>query len=422
MRRRGFLGFSAALGATLATRSASLIAATPNAGRVVIVGGGWGGLSAASHLRRLAPQLEVTLVERNAAFQSLPLSNQWLAGRVDDALINHDYARAARAWGYRFIRAEVRDIDRAKRRVASAEFSLDYDWLVLSPGIRYDWAAWFGDDSRAIEQARHNYPCAFVAGDELAALKKKLDAFAGGDLLMTIPPMPYRCPPAPYERALVIGQYLNARRIKGRLIVLDPNPMMAAFSRVFADQYAEQIAYVPHAAVKAVDPFARTISTSFDDYRFDDAILMAPQRAGELARRAGVVGDDGWARVDPLRFHVPGDDRVFVIGDAVGKVSVLFGHYPKSGHMAARQGRVVAGEIAARAAGRVPQVQLPDSTCHVLTRLDPPEAMRLDAGYRVRGDGEIAQAVQQSHDPNPRGEDVAWARGMFAELLAYPLQ
>jgi len=432
VRRRGFLGFSAALGAILATRTAPLIAGqTAGArGRVVIVGGGWGGLSAARHLRRLAPQLEVTLVERNAAFQSLPLSNQWLAGRVDGKLINHDYARAAAAYGYRFVRAEVRDIDRARRRVASAvpgdtaahKFSLDYDWLVLAPGIRYDWAAWFGDDARAAEQARSNYPCAFVAGDELAALKRKLDAFAGGDLVMTIPPMPYRCPPAPYERALVIGQQLKSRNIKGRLIVLDPNPMMAAFSRVFAEQYAEQIVYVPHARVKSLDPFARSVATSFDDFRFDDAILMAPQQAGELAWRAGVVGNSGWAEVDPLHFHVPGDERVFVIGDAVGKVSLLFGHYPKSGHMAARQGMVVAGEIAARAAGRVPEVQLPDSTCHVLTRVDPPEAMRLDAGYRVRGDGELAQTMQQSHDPNPRGEDVAWAQSMFAELLAYPAQ
>ena len=415
MNRRGFL--LSGLGAILAAGIAPAFAS--GTGRAVVVGGGWGGLAAARHLRRLAPQLEVTLVERNPAFHSLPLSNQWLAGRVDTRLIRHDYARAAQAYGYRFIQAEVRDIDRARRRVASANFFLDYDWLVLAPGIRYDWAAWFGDDVRAAEHARANYPCAFIPGDELAALKKKLDGFAGGDLVMTIPPMPYRCPPAPYERALVIAERMKSRGIKGRLIVLDPNPLPAAFNRVFAEQYADRITYVPHAAIKAVDPFARTISTGFDDFRFDDAILMAPQRAGELARRAGVVAADGWAEVEPLRFQARADERVFVIGDAVGKVSLLFGHYPKSGHMAARQGRIVAGEIAARAAGRVAEPQLPESTCHVMTRLDPPEAMRLDTRYRVRGDGVIAQTVEQRYDPNPRGEDVVWARGMFAEILGY---
>ncbi|MDP2795629.1 MAG: FAD/NAD(P)-binding oxidoreductase [Sulfurisoma sp.] len=417
MRRREFL--LSGLGGILAAGVAPVVHAATNAARVVIVGGGWGGLSAAHHLRQLAPQLEVTLVERNAAFWSGPLSNQWLAGRVDTKLITHDYARAAQAYGYRYLQAEVRDIDRVKRRVASADFFLDYDWLVLAPGIRYDWAAWFGDDARAAEHARANYPCAFIPGAELAALKKKLDGFAGGDLVMTIPPMPYRCPPAPYERALVIASLMQSRGIKGRLIVLDPNPMMAAFNRVFAEQYQDRIVYVPRAKVKALDPYARTISTTFDDFRFDDAILMAPQQAGELAWRAGVTGASGWAEVDPLRLHAKDDERVFVIGDAVGAVSPLFGHYPKSGHMAARQGRIVAGEIAAGAAGRVPEAQLPESTCHVMTRLDPPEAMRLDTRYRLRGDGVIAQTAQQSFDPNPRGEDVAWAQGMFAELLAY---
>lgn len=417
MKRREFL--LSGLGAILAAGVAPAVHAATHSGRVVIVGGGWGGLAAARHLRRLAPQLDVTLVERNAVFHSLPLSSQWLAGRVDTSLITHDYARAAKAYGYRYLQAEVRDIDRAKRRVASADFSLDYDWLVLAPGIRYDWAAWFGDDARATEHARANYPCAFIPGDELAALKRKLDAFAGGDLVMTIPPMPYRCPPAPYERALVIASLMQARGSKGRLLVLDPNPLMAAFNRVFAEQYKDRIVYVPHAKVTALDPFARTISTTFDDFRFDDAILMAPQQAGDLARRAGVTGASGWAEVDPLHLHAKDDERVFVIGDAVGAVSPLFGHYPKSGHMAARQGRSVAGEIAARAAGRVPEAQLPESTCHVMTRLDPPEAMRLDTRYRVRGDGVIAQTVQQSFDPNPRGEDVAWAKGMFAEFLAY---
>lgn len=142
--------------------------------RVVIVGGGWGGLTAARELRARAPDLEVVLLERNAAFWSGALSNKWLAGQVDTRLIVHDYAAAAARFGYRFIRADVLDVDRAARRIVTAAGTLDYDWLVLGVGIRYDYASWFGDDRRTIEQTREQFPCAYLPGDETARLKRKI--------------------------------------------------------------------------------------------------------------------------------------------------------------------------------------------------------------------------------------------------------
>jgi NADPH-dependent 2,4-dienoyl-CoA reductase/sulfur reductase-like enzyme len=264
-RRRFLAGL--ALGA-VAVYSAPLIGAAlpqllPAAKkrRVVIVGGGWGGLSAARYLRELSPDLEVVLLERNPAFWSCPLSNKWLAGLVDETLLAHAYAPAAQAYGYTFIHAEVSHIDRERRRVITALGTLDYDWLILAVGIRYDYTAWFGNDQRAINHTRATYPCAYVAGDEHQALKAKLENFSGGDLVMNIPPLPYRCPPSPYERAVVIASLLKSRRIKGKLIILDANPLMAAFKRAFTEHYREQIVYVPHAKVKSVDPFNKTVST-----------------------------------------------------------------------------------------------------------------------------------------------------------------
>lgn len=430
--RRRFLATLTALGAAAGVCGAPLVAGSlpqllPRAvgRRVVVVGGGWGGLSAARHLRDLAPELDVVLLERHATFWSGALSNKWLANLVDGRYLTHDYGAAAKAYGYTYIRAEVSEIDRDRRRVIAAGGTLDYDWLVLAAGIRYDYGAWFGDDRRAADHSLRNYPCAYGSGEEAAALKRKLGRFAGGDLVMTIPPMPYRCPPAPYERATLIGWLIKSRRIKGKLIVLDPNPISPGFRRALSERYTDQIAYVGDARVRSIDPFNRRITTEVDEFRFDDAILMAPQQAGDVVWKAGLIGLDsdgkptGWADQDPVHLHARADERIFLIGDAMGPVSPLFGHYPKSGHMANRQGRIVAQQIAARAREKEAPKLLPESVCYVVTDFDPMETMRIDMRYRVRGDGLIEQTVKQVRDRNPRDEDLQWAKSLFEEFLAF---
>jgi hypothetical protein len=152
---------------------------------------------------------------------------------------------------------------------------------------------------------------------------------------------------------------------------------------------------------------------------------MAPQQAGDLLWQAGLIGQDregrptGWADQHPFRLQASNDDSIFVIGDAIGAVSPLFGHYPKSGHMANRQGRIVAREIAARAAGVEPPRELPESVCYVFNDFDPMKMIRIDGRYRERGDGLIEQTIKQVPDNNPRDEDVAWATTMFEEFLAF---
>lgn len=424
VNRRTFLTAGAALLAPAIARGRELLPAAKNR-RVVIVGGGWGGLTAARHLRENAPELDVVLIEKNAAFWSHPQSNRWLVGLDDGKMLTHDLRAAADAYGYTLIRAEVSAIERDARRVVTAQGSLAYDWLILAAGLRYDYTPWFGDDRGAAEHARKNYPAAFIGAEETLALKKKLQEFRGGDLVMTVPPMPYRCPPAPYERACMIAWWLKTRRIKGKLIVLDPNPIALGFDRVFRQHYAEQIVYVPQAAVKSLDPFAKRVSTEFDTFDFADAILMAPQQAGDLAWQAGLIGVDaagkasGWAAQDPVRLHALADENIYLVGDLIDKASLLFGHYPKSGHLANRLGRIAARQIAARARGREAETELPDSVCYVYANVEPQEMIRIDAAYRLRGDGVIAQTLKQGFDPNPRGEDRQWAAAMYAEFLAF---
>lgn len=424
LTRRRFLASTAALGAVSGVLRAADLLPDAKGRRVVIVGGGWGGLSAARHLRAAAPELEVVVVERQAVFWSHPLSNRWLAGFVDGKLLTHDLGAAAKTFGYTLVQAEVTAIDRDRRRVHTAGGALAYDWLILASGIRHDYGAWFGDDPAAAEQTRKHFPAAFTGRDETFALKRKLDNFPGGDLVMTVPPMPYRCPPAPYERAVMIGWLLKSRGIKGRLHVLDPNPITLGFDRIFRDDFGDQIAYFPNAAVKSVDPYGKTISTDFETLRFDDAILMPPQQAGDLVWQAGLEarGSDGkptgWAAQDPLHLHALGAERIYLVGDLIDRASPLFGYYPKTGQIAARLGRIAALEIAARARGQEAPRELPDGVCYVTAKPEPKEMMRVETHYRFRGDGEIQQTVKQTYDHQARDEDEVWARGMFGEFLA----
>ena len=388
-----------------------------------MVGGGWGGLATARHLREMAPQLDVVLIDRQPEFWSQPLSNRWLVGLARSEWLKHDYRQAAQRFGYRFVAAEVRGIDRSSREVVTSAGKFAYDWLVLAPGIREDFSVWYGVDRDSAAYTRQHFPSAFPAGRDHLALKAKLEAFRGGDLVMTIPPMPYRCPPAPYERAGLIAWWLKTRNIKGRLIVLDPNLPALSFDRIFRDSYRDQITYLPQAVVKSLDPFKRRIVTDFDTIDFADAILMPPQQAADLAWDSGLIGKtadgkpSGWAAADPVTLQAASDEHIFLVGDVLDKVSPLFGQYPKTGQLAARLGRIAATQIAARAAGTTAERLLPDSTCYVINRPEPKEMTRIETAYRFRGDGVIQQTVRQQYDPQAGDAALDWARLQFKELL-----
>ncbi len=394
--------------------------------RVVIVGGGWAGLSAARQLRHGAPELDVLVIDREPALRALPLSNPWLVNRTAQRLPPLDLASLAQRHGYRFVSATVQTIDRAQRQVHTSQGRFEYDWLVLAAGVGYDYEAWFGQDQRAANQAREQFPAGFMAS-ELDLLKRRLEEFRGGDLVMTVPPPPYRCPPAPYERAMMIGWWLKTRGIAGKLTVLDAGGGLGRFTRLFAERYRDQIDYRAHTVVRGVDPFARTIHTDDGELRFAHAMLLPPMRANALVAQSGLLGRNAqgvpshWAGVDPLHLVSPVDDRVYLVGDLLDSVSPLFGHYPKTAHVAAHLGAAAAQQIAARSRGEPPgAAALPHSICHVWLDAQPPEQMQLAAQYRLRGDGLIVQTPRQIDNPQPRDEDLQWARALMTGQLGAP--
>lgn len=431
MKRRTLLGALGGAGLMLpswASPNASTPGtASPARQRVVIIGGGWAGLSAARTLRQSAPELDVVVISREPTLRSLPLSNPWLVDRTPERLPPIDLALLAQTLGYRFVPADVQGIDRALRQVRTTQGHFDYDWLVLAAGIAYDYTDWFGDDTRAATRAREQFPAGFVAS-ELDVLKRKLAEFRGGDLVMTIPPPPHRCTPAPYERAMLIGWMLKTRRIPGKLTVLDAGAGLSRFNHLFAERYPDQIVHRPHTDLLAIDPFTRTISTNDGDMSFDHALLLPPLRASTLVEQSGLLGSNAqgrptrWAGVDPQRLHSPVDERIYLVGDLLDTVSPLFGYYPKTAHIAARQGATAALQIAALSRGNVPPVApLPESICHVWLDAEPIEQLRLEASYRLRGDGVLTQAVRQYDNPQPRDEDLQWGRALYAQSLGMPV-
>ena len=410
--------------------STDTLLAKGKATRIVIAGGGWGGSTAAKYLRKLAPEAEVILLERNPVFFSCPISNKWLVDMVDTSFLIHDYLATSQKYGYKFIQCEILDIDRSVRKVVTSLGSIDYDFLIIAPGIRYNYEAWFGNDRTMIDATKSKFPAAYIPNHEHFNLKKAIHSFKGGDWVMTLPPPPQRCPPSPYERACMIAWHFKTNKIKAKVTILDHKddvrPINLGFKRAFKELYKDYIEYVPNAHIQEIDPFNKTIKTAAGDMKFDHAVLMAPHQAGDLIWKTGGIGVNpttgkatGWAEVDNKMLHLKKDDRVYVIGDAVGLVSPQFLFYPKSGHIANRHGRIVAKYIAERLAGRNPEVSLPDNLCYMMVNGTPKEALNVQFDYKINEKGIIEQTQIDYNERKASfvADNFKWAGTMYEDMF-----
>ena len=397
--------------------------------RVVVLGGGWGGLSAAKHIREESPDLEVVLLEKNPFFWSCPLSNKWLIDVVNTDFLAHSYMLPAKKYGYTFVQTEITNIDRDKKQIYTADGFINYDWLVISGGIRYAFEPWFGNDKKTIEYTKTNYASAYIPSSEHFFLKNKIQNFKGGTIVMTLPPPPHRCPPSPYERACLMAWWFKKNNIPAKIVILDPKPRIApitiGYQRAFSELYSDIITHVPNATVKEVDPYSKVVKTAAGDFKFDEAILMTPHQAADLVWKADLIGKTdqgkptGWAGVDPLYFNTKEDPQVFVIGDSVGAVSIHFGHYPKSGHVANREARLVAKYIAAQAKNEEPKAEMIDNLCFMLVNNSPRQAISVEFNYKMGPDDEILQTVIDDNDRRPAlwNADLKWVNGMFEDFV-----
>jgi sulfide dehydrogenase [flavocytochrome c] flavoprotein subunit len=348
--RRRFLQ-SAAAGALATALPAWALPPRAARGRVVVVGGGYGGATAARYLRLLAPGIDVVLVEPEAALVSCPLSNLVLGGFRTMADITVSHAGLERA-GVKVVRDRATAVDAGRRQVRLARGdALAFDRVIVSPGIDFMWEALPG---LASDAARAQVLHAWKAGEQTAELRRRLQAMPdGGVFMIAIPEMPYRCPPGPYERACQVAAYFKAAKPRAKVVILDANGDVtskgALFRKAWAELYPGMIDYRPNSRVIDVDPASGTLKLDFGDERADVVNLIPPMRAGDVAAPF-ITANKRWCEVDWLTFESKAAPLAHVLGDSLQVAPLM----PKSATMANGHGKVCAAAVAALLADEPP--------------------------------------------------------------------
>lgn len=361
--RRAFLAAAAAVPLALSTRVRAASGA-----RIVVIGGGFGGASLARYLRRHDSGLSITLVERERQFITGPFSNGVLGGLWPLARVTFGYDKVEAA-GIQVIHDTATAIDPAAKKVRLAAGAvLDYDYLVVSPGVQFTWGAIEGYDAAAAEIMPH----AWIAGAQTTLLRKQLQAMPDGGLVVIgVPPTPFRCPPGPYERACLIGYYLKQHKPKSKILILDANDSFSKqglFMEAWTRLYPGMIDWVPGSQsgkIVAVNAKAMTVSTGFDDHKAAVINIIPPQRAAQIAIAAGLDQGKGFCAIDPFTFESKVHRRVYVLGDAA-----IAGAMPKSGFSANNQAKACGAAILADIAGHAAIPAKLVNTCYSLARPD----------------------------------------------------
>lgn len=379
LTRRKFIINSAAA-ATVAPVFGRTLAATGP--KVVVIGGGFGGVSLARYLRRHHPKLSITLIERDRQYTTCPFSNGVLGGLYPLSQISFTYARV-KASGVDVVSEEALRIDPAAKTVALANgHTLKFDYLAVSPGIDFIWDSIQGYN----EQAAEIMPHAWKAGPQTALLRRQLESMQDGGLVVIgVPAMPYRCPPGPYERASLIAYYLKTHKPKSKIIILDASDSFIKqdlFTQAWNRLYPGMIEWIPGSQsgkVMSVNARALSVSTGFDDYKAAVANIIPAQRAGGIAVRTGLDQGTGYCAVDPLTFESRAHKRIYVLGDAA-----IAGEMPKSGFSANAQakacGRAILADIGGKSASPAKLLNI----CYSMA--EPDYAFSIVDGFAVKDD------------------------------------
>lgn len=390
-------------------------------GRVVIVGGGFGGASCAKYLSRLAPGLEVTLVERDKQFITCPFSNAVLGGLYDMDYITHGYDALKNSHGVKVVHDSATGIDPAAKTVSLAGGStLAYDRLVVSPGIDIQWGAVEGYDQAASEIMPH----AWKAGPQTLLLRKQLQAMPdGGVVIVAAPRNPFRCPPGPYERVSLMAHYLNQHKPKSKILIYDAKDKFSKqplFQQGWQALYPGMIEWIGESeggAIEGVDTANMTVHPTFGDPVKGDVInMIPPQKAGAIAHAARLTGDGAWCQVDHRTFESAVHKDIHVIGDAA-----IANPMPKSGFAASSQGKVCAAAIAASlGGGEMPEPSYVN-TCYSL--LSPDYGISVAMVYRIGENG--IEAVQGAGGVSPkdaseffRKEEARYTVGWYQSITS----
>jgi NADPH-dependent 2,4-dienoyl-CoA reductase/sulfur reductase-like enzyme len=390
--------------------------------RIVVVGGGYGGATAARYAALWGgAAVDVTLIERDAAFVSCPLSNLVLAGSRTIADVTIPYASLAKRITVVHDTAVAVDADRRRVKLARGA-DVGYDRLILSPGIDYFFDRIDGLSSAA---AQSTFLHGWQAGPQTVALRRQIEAMPdGGVFAISVPRAPYRCPPGPFERACQVGWYFQRAKPRSKVLILDGNEDVQSKKALFVSAWNGEfngiVEYRPDHVLTGVD--ATTMTAHFetaDDVKADVLNVIPPQGAGAIARKAGVItANDQWCEVDFLTFEsirVPG---IHVLGDSIQVAPLM----PKSGHMANQHGKVAAAAVVAALTDQpVNPAPMMNNTCYSF--INDREAVHVASVHRydatqktfltVPGSGGLSTA--QSAREGDYG--FAWAQAIWKDML-----
>ena len=410
--RRSFLKLvgvgAGAAGLPLIGRAAEMM---PKSGkRVVVIGGGYGGTIAAKYIRMMDKSIEVVMIERNDHFVSCPFSNLYIGGVMTDmGALTIKYDKLAANHGVKVVQAEVTAVDAAAKTVTTSKGTIAYDRLVISPGIDFRLEEMKGYDAAAMEKMPH----AWKAGPQTVLLRKQLvEMKDGGTVVMTVPLAPYRCPPGPYERASMIAHYLKKNKPKSKIVVLDANPDITSkgglFKKGWKDNYEGIIDYRGAKKVTEVDAKAMAVMVEgLEEVKGDVINVIPPQRAGQIAVAAGLVGDDkNWCPVDATTFESTKQKGIHVIGDAC-----IAGAMPKSGYSANSEAKICAMNVVALINGKETTDLSGINTCY--SYITDKDAISVAGVYTVK-EGKII-AVPNSGGVSPADYSAAKLEAIYAE-------
>jgi len=418
LHRRDFLKFSAVAALTgVMPRFAS--ASGRASRRVVVIGGGFAGATVAKYLRLWTHGIvEVVAVEPSPAFISCPMSNLVLGGSKNLSDLTFGYGALQQHHGIQWVRDAVTAIDPKAKKLTMRRGELSYDKLILAPGVDF---IYDGLPPMQSEEARMRIPHAWKAGEQTLRLQQQLQSVPdNGVFVISIPLMPYRCPPGPYERACQVASYFKKHKPRAKIIVLDANPDIVSkkglFTHAWKELYPGKIEYHPNSTVVDINVTARTVQTEFETVKFDVLNFIPPQRAGMPAQLAGVANiDRGWCEVNFVTYESMVIPDVHVIGDAVSA------GLPKSAHMATSHAHVCAAAIAAIMNGDAPDpAPVFANTCYSF--VDDSQAMHVAHVYRYDPVKKMMLAAEGggvSNHPSEQEGNYAheWAQNIWSDVL-----
>lgn len=418
MKRRDLLKLAGAASALGTLGALPGCATTPSHARVVVIGGGFGGATAAKYIRLWDPSIDVVLIEREPGFISCPFSNLMLAGYIGMSELSHGYG-GLRAHGVQVVQDEVVAVDAGKRTVSLARGeSIGYDRLVLSPGIDFMFNEIQGYES-AMQAGRVLH--AWKAGPQTEALRRQLEQMRdGGVYALSVPLLPYRCTPGPYERASMVAAYFKQAKPRSKVLVLDANPDVTSkaglFKRAWSDLYKGMVEYRGNAKAIGVGP--GVIRLEVEDVKCDVMNVVPPHRAGDIAVRTGLITHNNrWCDVDWRSMESKKIPGIHVLGDATLSAPGM----PKSGSMANNHGKIAAAAIVELLNGRAPQPVKIINTCYSF--VSQKEGIRVSSVHQWEpGQGTLVPVKGSGGVSAARSEAEAtyawnWARTIWADTL-----